>query len=152
MSNDQVINKQLNNDYEKFYESKYDGKLSIPKGIIDMFKRAIISMPPFAHKINFYKVSSISNKDTKDLTFGDLHEIVKVTLNTPLQTLYPEITESEEKYKSVIKEHIIFEKFVMEYNLIIEDFKQKLSMKKKTLEDLSGKNNGKLSYINNAQA
>lgn len=150
MNAQQQIDQQLNDEYNKFYETKYDGKPYVPEEFIELFKKSIISVPPFAHKINFHKIKSISQKKVEMLTFGDLHEMIKVILNTPLGKLYPEMDESNKTFVSVVEKYIKIEKFVIEYNAQVEDFQGKLKMKKQTLQSLAGTShrNGSMSIIN----
>ena len=139
MTQQEQINKQLDDEYDTFLNTKYSGKIAPPLYIIDLFKRAIISLPPYAHKINFRKVKVIASMKVEELTNGLLQDIIKVVLNTSLDKLFS----GNDFFNSVIDDYIEIEKFVLAYNNHIDDYRKKLEMKKATLESLSGvRNNG----------
>lgn len=147
MNTNEQIQQSLNEETARFYEKKYDGKLSIPFEFPLLFKIAISNLSSYSHKINFHKVKSISKKTSPEYTFGDLHEIIKVLLNTPLNKLYPHMEESEGEFIDAIDEHIKVEKFVIEFNQIIDKFKSGLEMKRRTLQDLAGKPSNSMRII-----
>jgi hypothetical protein len=135
------INKQLNQEYDTFLNSLYTGKVDVPSFIVNLFKKAIMAMPPFAHKINFFKVKAIAKSKPEELTNGLLNDIVKVILNTPLEKLYSADITGNDFYE-IIDKHIELEKFVLAYNNHIDDFRKKLELKKATLESLTRNVNG----------
>lgn len=139
MTPKEQINKQLNDEYDTFLNSKYDGKIAPPYYIIDLFKKAILALPPYVHKISFRKVKVIAGMKVEELTNGLLQDIIKVVLNTSLDKLFS----GTDFFNSVIDDYIEIEKFVLAYNNHVDDFRKKLEMKKATLESLSGaRNNG----------
>src|SRR5690606_16010001 len=107
MNTKDQITKQLNDEYEAFFHTRYEGKVAPPKNILELFERAIRLMPPYAHKMNFYRVRSIAKTKYEDLTNSDLQDIVKVTLNTPLEQIHEGVT----PFMDLIEKHIEFEKF-----------------------------------------
>lgn len=122
MTQNEQINKQLNEEYDKFLYSKYEGSVKPPKDIIELFKTAILAMPPFAHKINFHKVKAIATTKYEDLTNGNLSDIIKVVLNTSLQKLYKSgifMDMQAIKGKDYSVDELI--KLSMERNVIISD-------------------------------
>lgn len=126
------INEQLNKEYECFIYSAYNGKVKPPKDIIELFKRAILSIPPFAHKILFTKVRAISTTKYVDLTNSDLNDIIKVVLNTTLEKLYP-----NEKFEVMVEKQIKMDAFVISYNSHVEEFKKSLEQKKISLQSIT---------------
>lgn len=122
------INETLNKDYEDFLNDIYKDR--VPGNIIEMFEKSIMALPPFAHKINFYKVKAIISKNPDELSNSDINDVIKAVLNVPLERLYDSLYDA-------IPEHIKFEKFVRDYNDHIENFKKKLNMKKTNLTNLS---------------
>lgn len=136
-STQKQIETQINQDYEKFYNDIYKSEIPTPENFIELFKKAIIALPSFAHKINFHKVQVIASKKVEQLTVGDVHEIVKVVLNVPLEKLYEGHT-----FDSAVLQTIKIEKFVLQYNKDVDDFREKLRMKKDNLLMLSGSRNG----------
>jgi hypothetical protein len=151
MTQNEQINKQLNEEYDKFLYSKYEGSVKPPKDIIELFKTAILAMPPFAHKINFHKVKAIATTKYEDLTNGNLSDIIKVVLNTSLEKLYKTNDliglKNEDSFLSIVDKCIAMDKFVLCYNNHVDDFRKKLEMKKATLESLSGARNNGLRII-----
>ena len=137
------INKQLNDDYDTFLNAKYTGKIAPPDYIIDLFKKAILALPPYAHKINFRKIKVIAGMKVEELTNGLLQDVIKVVLNTSLDKLFI----GNDFFNSVIDDYIEMEKFVLAYNNHMDGFKKNLEMKKKTLESLSGVRNNGMSVI-----
>lgn len=128
--NDKEVKEQINSDYDEFLNKPYSGHISIPENIIEVFKKCIMALPPFAHQINFNKIKSIATKDVKALTYSDLQCIIKVVLNTPLEKLY-------DNFFVAIPEHIKIEKFIISYNAAIDDFQKSLESKSKMLKNLS---------------
>lgn len=147
MTQNEQINKQLNEEWDRFLNEVYDSKFPVPSSIIDLFKKSIMSMPPFAHKIRFNKVRAISVMKPEELTNGLLQDIIKVILNTSLQKLYNNDGIHEEDFFRIIENQIQLEKFVLCYNNHVDDFRKKLEMKKATLESLSGARNNGLRII-----
>jgi hypothetical protein len=132
MTNQGEINKQLNEEYDKFLVLPYAGKVAVPDFIIDLFKKSIMAMPPFAHKINFHKIKAIAGMRPGELTNGLLSDVVKVILNVPMEKLYP-----DSHFYSAVNLHIEVEKFILAFNKHIDDFRKGLETKKATLESLT---------------
>ena len=147
MTPSEQITKQLNDEYDVFLNTEYEGQIAVPSFIIDLFKKAILSMPPFAHKINFYRIKAIAGVKPEELTNGLLQDIIKVVLNTSLERLNSEYSnalliglakEKDEVFSRIIDKQIELEKFVLSYNNHMADFKKKLDIRKATLESLAG--------------
>lgn len=139
MTPSEQITKQLNEEYDVFLNTKYEGQFAVPSFIIELFKKAIMAMPPFAHKINFNKVKAIVGMKPEELTNGLLQDVIKVVLNTSLEKLYGNsIVINNDDFLRIVDRQIHLEKFVLSYNNHVADFKKKLEMKKATLESLSG--------------
>lgn len=126
------VDKMIQDEYEKFINSKYSGKLPIPENALDMFKRGILAMPPTTHRINFNKIKSIGGKSKEQLTNGDIQDIIKIILNTSIEKSYPEVS-----FDDAIKEYIKVEKFIIEYNLIVDNLQKELVLKRQKLQELS---------------
>ena len=142
MTTAEQIEKQLNDEFQKFSNGIYSGKLEVPKNIIEIFKKGVMSIPPFAHKINFNKVKVIASKKVEELTYADLNDVIKLVLNTPLNSVY-------DNFDTAVKESIKIEKFVLAFNETISEFQDKLRMKKTTLQNLASPNgNRRMQLIN----
>jgi hypothetical protein len=141
MTTQQSIDQQLQADHEKFINSIYAGKISVPVNILEIFKIGIMAMAPFQHRIQALRVKNILSKELDGLTNGDLNEIIKVVVNVPLQMVYDEIDEAIEKT-------IRLDKFVLCYNQMIEDFQRELQMRRAKLMELAGTSGGHLNGKN----
>ena len=142
MTTEQQIEKELNDEFVKFSNGIYDGKVEIPKNILEIFKEGIMVLPPFSHKINFIKVKNIAAKKVSELTYADLNDVIKVVLNTSLNLSFDSFHEG-------VKHSIAMDKFVMAYNETISKFQDKLRMRRTTLQNLSSpKMNRGLQIIN----
>ncbi len=142
MTTEQQIEKQLNDEFVKFSNGNYSGKVEVPKDIIEMFKKGVMVIPPFAHKINFTKVKTIASKKVDELSYADLNDVIRVVLNTSLELRYGN------DFDEAVKQSIKFDKFVLCFNEVINDFQGKLKMKKTNLLNLSAKPSGRLQLIN----
>jgi hypothetical protein len=132
MSHQEEINKQLNEQYDVFLNSSYTGKVAVPSFIIESFKRAIMAMPPYAHKIDFHKVRAIGSMKPEDLTNGLISDAIKTILNVSPEKLYPTLS-----FDAAVDKHIIVERFIIAFNKHIDDFRKGLESKKATLESLT---------------
>lgn len=142
------INEQLGNDFDKFLYTPYKGAVVVPKNIIDLFKKAILGLPSFSHKINFLKIKAIASKKPNELTNTDLNDVIKVLLNSSLQKLYPDLS-----FDKVIEQSIQMDKFVIAYNEHVEKFKKQLEEKKATLQLLiNGLPKNGMRIVTNGQA
>jgi hypothetical protein len=135
MTAQQNVDKQLQNDHEKFINSIYSGNVPVPVNILEIFRIGIMAMAPFQHRIQALRIKSILSKNLDELSNGDLNEIIKVVVNVPLQMVYDEIDEAIEKT-------IRLDKFVLCYNSMIEDFQREQQMRRAKLMELSGVNGG----------
>ena len=135
MSIQNQVEKQLQEEFEKFNNKPYSGKVSLPVNIIELFHIGIMGMPAFYHKIQFSKVKMLLGKELNSITNGDISDLIKVIVNTPIERFYDNIDEAVEKM-------IKLEKFILSYNQMVEEFKGQLEMKRTTLMDLSGLNGG----------
>ena len=130
MTTEQKIEQQLQEDFDKFYNKTYDEKIEIPQNIMELFKKGVMSLALYFHKINAYKLKAIASKNYKELTYGDLKDMITVILNTPLEKLY-------DRFEDAVNSQIQFQKFVLCYNNAVDDFNSKLKMKKANLTSIS---------------
>lgn len=130
MNNEAAVEQQLQQDFDNFYNSIYDGKIETPSNILDLFKKGVMSLAPQFHKINSNKLHVISKTNYKQLTIGDLKDVITIILNTPFDKLYNDFNEAMES-------HLKVQKFVLSYNNHVEEFNKKLQLRKATLLDLT---------------
>jgi hypothetical protein len=142
MTDAEKIQQQLNDEYDKFIRTKYNAKVKPPDDLVELFKKAILAMPAYAHKLNFNKVKVIANSRIEDLDNGMMNDIVKVVLNAPLEKIYGD------DFYTAINKHLQVEKFIIDYNAHVDEFQKRLKMKKATLESLSIKPTNGMRIIN----
>lgn len=130
MTTEQQIDQQLNDEYNKFMNSKYEGKVEVPENFIDVFKKSVMALAPQFHQININKLHVIANTNDEDLTIDHIHAANKMILNTPFEKIYDNFYEAMESHSKI-------QKFIVCYNKVVDDFSEKLKMKKATLQSLS---------------
>lgn len=145
--NSKDIEQQINDEYLKILNGKYTGHISVPKNLVELFKKAVMALPPYYHKLNFTKIQGIVIKSESDLTNGDLNEIIKLIFNTPLDKMFDDIFVA-------IPEMIKIEKFAVSYNTMIDEHQRVLEAKSQMLQSLTKGVNGKnnMRIIPNGQA
>lgn len=124
------IQQTIDKEYDDFLYSRYDGKLEVPKDFIVLFKKGVMAMPPFAHKISPHKIKAIVTTPIKELTFDQLSAIIKILLSTSPDKFYSE-------FDVAIQGWIKMEKFVLEFNGIVDGFTNSLKKRKENLMNLT---------------
>lgn len=143
MTTQQSIDKQLSDEYEKFVNSRYSGKIPIPENIIDLFKVAIMTVSPNAHGIDFNKIKGIVKKNNSELVIGDLSDMITMILNSPPKNFY------DNRFDVAVESIISFKKFEIAFTLYVREFNSSLQQKKITLLSLANAGRGKgLSIVN----
>lgn len=146
----QEIEQQINTDFEKFQNEPYKGKPEVPENVLDLFRKGIKALPMQTHGILSNRIKYIVSKNPKELTVGDLNQVIKIIVCTPFAVIYSDIFEREEMmgidnndaFDEAINEQVHFEKFILSYNQYVSDFQEKLKMKKANLLSItSGVNN-----------
>lgn len=135
MTQSQIVDKQINDEVQRYYDKVYDGKQNVPANIIELFKRAVMVVPPNFHKVYFSKIKLIASKAPNELSNGEISEVVKLLLTATPQSLYDDFEEA-------IAVHCKIEKFIRAYNEHVEAFQSGLQAKKTTLMSLSGASGG----------
>jgi hypothetical protein len=143
MSPQQQVSQQMNNEFEKFRDTVYDGVIKVPENIIELFKKGVVHLSPHAHQINFTKIKHLVHQTPSKLSNGELTDVIKVILNTPFDVLYGKL-----ELDKGIDEHIRFEKFIVCYNTHIDAFQQKMKMKQATLNSIANANGNGLKLVN----
>jgi len=130
------IDSQINKEFQIFIEAAYKGTIKIPENIIELFKKAVLHLSPQFHQVNFSKIKQIIDKKSNELTNGEMKEVVKIIVNTPLNILFGN------DVKEAIEDQIKLEKFIVSYNSSVNSFQEKLKMKKANLQSLTRGING----------
>ena len=123
-------NEQIKAEYDKFYNGIYDGKVPVPLNFVELFKKGIMNMSAFSHKIFASKIKVIASRLPEELTNGDLNLVIKVIVNVEMKHLYSSFEES-------VEDTIKIQKFTLCYNEYVEAFKEQLEMKRVRLLDLA---------------
>jgi len=141
MSPQAQVEKQIQDDYDKFIYSVYNGKISVPDNIVELLKIAVMGLPPQFHGVHMNKIKVIISKKPSELNNGELADVIKLIFNCPLEKLY-------EDFEEAVEGHLKLEKFVLSYNNYVNEFQENLKMKKANLINLSGIRNNGLKIIN----
>ncbi|MEO7047881.1 MAG: hypothetical protein ABI091_21460 [Ferruginibacter sp.] len=126
------IEQQINEELEKFKNKVYAGKVKIPVNISELLKIGISSLAPQSHGINAIKLKSLHSTKKEEITNGMLSDIIKIIVSAPFGKLYEGI-----EFEKALKKHHELENFILCYNQIVQDFQEKLKMKRATLLALS---------------
>ena len=126
------IDQQINEELETFKNKVYDGKVEIPKNILELFRTGILFLAPQTHGILASKLKALYITPVKKLTNGMLSDIIRLVVCTPFGKIYEGV-----EFEVALESHIKLEKFILGYNLHVDEFQNKLKMKKATLQSLS---------------
>lgn len=141
MKNQREIDKIINDEYQKFYNSSYGGKVGIPENVIELVQKCFFTLPPHFHKLNASKIKVISEKLVSELTNMDINDIIILLVNTPLCNQY-------ENFYEAVNEQIKMEKFILCFNNYISDFKGNIEMKRTNLMALANPLSNGLKIVN----
>lgn len=131
------IEQQINDELEKFKNEKYSGSVEIPSDILSLFRRGVLSLAPQSHGILASKLKDLYTRNVSEITNGELSDIIKIIVNTPLDKLY-----EDEDFFGALDRQQKLEKFILCYNRHVDDFQSKLKMKRATLQSLANGVNG----------
>lgn len=142
MNTVQDIEKQIEGEYAKFQQSFFLG--TVPKDLIENFKKAILDMAPNRHQLHTKTIKTIIGKKTNELTYVELGMVVNTILAAPLFTLSEDLTSALIKLEKI-------ETVRNDYNLAVQRKEAELMQKKQTMLKLANpgsSSNGKLSLAN----
>lgn len=131
------IEQQINDELEKFKNEKYNGSVEIPSDILSLFRRGVLSLAPQSHGILASKLKALYTRHVSEITNGELSDIIKIIVNTPLGKLY-----EDEDFFGALDRQQKLEKFILCYNRHVDDFQGKLKMRRATLQSLANGVNG----------
>lgn len=131
------IEHQINDELEKFKNEIYNGKVSIPADILVLFGKGVLFLAPQTHGILASKLKALYTRQVSEITNGELSDIIKIIVNTPLGKLY-----DSDGLEILLDKQSKLEKFILCYNNHINDFQEKLKMRRATLQSLSKGVNG----------
>lgn len=115
------VNRELDADFQKFNASKYDG--NVPEKLIELFKDALFQSDPNSHQLHVSKIRELFIKKDEDLTFFEAGLMINIILRVPLSRLYEDVYIALNRMEEL-------EKFTIEFNAKVANFKEMLSRKK----------------------
>lgn len=138
MTTENQIEKQLQEEFRAFELSVYKSLVEVPPNLIELLKKATLSLAPQFHQVLASRIKMIVSKQPDELTIVDLNATLKIIVNTPLEKLYGN------DFDTAIESQIAFERYMLSFNQAVETFQKTLQEKKSRLQSLSGKMNGNL--------
>lgn len=130
----QQIEQQIQDEYKKFQTAKFEETL--PKGIIEKFKKAIKSVAPNSHQLHPKTIRDIVGKKEKDLTNLEVGFIIKAIIDTPLEKIFgDDFGKSIDELEKILDLNVAC-------NVADAKKKEELYQRKATLLSLAGANNG----------
>lgn len=127
-----TVEEQIKDELDKFKNTTYNGKVEIPSNICELFKIGVLSLSPQTHGLLASKLKALYTRKYKEITNGELSDMIKIIVNTPFYKLYEGID-----FVKALDKHAKFERFILCYNSEVNDFQEKLKMKKVSLISLS---------------
>lgn len=129
MTTEKDINEQINKDVQRFHEAAYQGGL--PQKFVDYFRKAIMMIPPAAHKIGMDRIKIMTERRIDDIPFLEVGTMINMIISSMPVNLY----ESLEEYLEINAE---FEKIREDYNKAASEFEEKIYKKRAKLMDIAG--------------
>jgi hypothetical protein len=123
------IDAQVKNDVDAFNNKVYDG--FVPQSFLDMFKKAIMRIPPAQHQYPMGFVRRIVDKRLNEHTVLEVAQMINIIYSTPFGDIYDTIEEA-------ISTTETFDKIRGEHNNKVQEFEKKTIAKKNRLMQLSG--------------
>lgn len=128
--NPKEIEKRINDDFAKFYNSTYNGG-ALPENAIELFKKALMFMPPNAHKIHTAQLLKIISNPVSALTWLEVGLVTNVIVAVRLKDLY-------ENLDDALTQNGALEVLRTTYNQRVAELEEELARKRHTLENLAG--------------
>lgn len=125
----QDIDKQIQDDMDRFNDSIYDDML--PLLFLDYFKKAVMVIPPAAHKCGLGFIKEIINKRPDEISVLEIGVIINFIYGCPFKELYENVEEA-------VDTTIAFDEFRARYNQKVSDLQDSLNRKKKKLLEIGG--------------
>lgn len=132
MTTPQEIDAQIQKDIDAFDRKVYDG--FVPQSFLDMFKKAIMRIPPAQHQYPMAFIREILGKKQNEHTVGEVTRMINVIYATPFGDIYPDIDTAIETTEQ-------FDKVRYEHNKKVQEFERKTIAKKQRLLSLAGVGN-----------
>lgn len=123
------IDKQIDADIERYNNSVYDG--NVPDSFVEYFKKALMIIPPAAHKYKMGFLDALIKKHKSVITNLELGMMINLIYACPFKDIYSSLEEGIEITKQ-------FDAVREEYNQKSSDIERQLMKKKQRLLSLSG--------------
>lgn len=131
--NSQEIEQKLEDDRSAFYREAFPHPL--PKNFLAIFKRVIMKTSPARYKLTASDIGKILSKKLATLDNLDVRRMINVIVEAPLELMY----DSPETYVAQFPE---IETLIKIANIELNKLDVEIGTRRKTLQDLSGVNNG----------
>jgi hypothetical protein len=131
MTNEVDIDRQIQGDYERWYNSTCDFETALPEETIEFFKRSLMESPPNLHQVHTNKIRNMVSVPVNTLTRMQVGIMVNIILSVSPRCVY-------DSFEDFLKFHEVFEAIKIEYNTAVDKLNKQLKEKKKRLMELSG--------------
>lgn len=129
--NQKEIDKKIAEEYNDFYVGVYDGSIPVPANLVDLFKKALMVVPPIAHQYPSARVRQMLDKPVEELSWVETGKMVNVIVEAPFHTLYKDIDEALVGAAKI-------EEFRMNWQAVVAKFDETMKRKREALSNLAG--------------
>ena len=129
MLTEKDIDKQIENEVEKFNTATYQG--DVPQVFIEFFKKAIMHIPLAQHGVGVERIKVMISRKPDDVPYIEVGVMINFIFATPFHLIYSSIEEAIEMTEK-------FERVKNEYNKITAEFEVSMTKKKNALMRVAG--------------
>lgn len=129
MTPEKEIHEQVEKDYQRFWQTQYDGEL--PSGLIYRFRSALMFHTPKTLPGSIHVISELINKKEDDLKFFEVGVIINTIFSVPFNCMY----DSPEQAMEAMSE---LKEIEISYNDLVEKRSKEIERKRERLLKLSG--------------
>jgi hypothetical protein len=127
------VDKQIQGDYERFYNETYQGEL--PVNFKELFEKAIIASASSQHQIKPEKLISIAEQPANTLTMVQVGIMVNVMVNIPMVRMVGD------NFEDAVNLHTWLFNIKSSYNKLVDEFIKVMAKKTNRLYKLAGLEN-----------
>ncbi len=124
------IDQLVQDDFEKFYNSFYDG-VPFPENFQERFRKALMVLPPNAHGIPTGLMQQLATVNPSDITWGQTDTILKVIIAIPFEKLYDNLEDA-------LNQNGPLEAFRQHFLNKLKEVEEGLKRKRDALSNLAG--------------
>lgn len=116
-----------------FYNDTYKG--AVPENYMELFKKAIFTLPVSFAQITSVKLKEIANKQTTELSFVEVAKIGEIILAVPLDKIFPDL-------ETGLDESAKIETLLFNLEKARQVFEERTDRKHQSMLNLGGVNGG----------